>query len=265
MSSRIHQAGPGDRALVYYLSPGKVEHEFCQSLLEMSIYDLMTSRHLAGVFGVRSGALLAAARNQVVRQFLDQDVADWLLFIDSDMTFERDALEQLFKHADPQKRPILGGLCFGLDYETGPFPVVYQLVNTPDGPMTHRPDKLDRDTGLMQVDATGTAFLMIHRSVLVDVLDRGFSKAYPWFQETELGGGNPVGEDIAFCLRARTLGYPITIDLDLRIGHKKDQIVIGKAPQPRPLDDLAHVDLDDPETAAALRDQIVSGLAGAAS
>lgn len=239
-----------DRALVYYLSPGQVEHEFCQSLLEMSIYDLMTSRHLAGVFGVRSGALLAAARNSVAAQFLDNDVADWLLFIDSDMTFERDALEQLFKHADPVTRPILGGLCFGLDFETGPFPVVYHLVDTPDGPMTHRPSQLERDTGLMQVDATGTAFLMIHRSVLVAMKERGFSQAYPWFQETELGGSNPVGEDITFCLRARILGFPVTVDLDLHIGHKKDQIVMAAPRRPEIIEPEGAF-VDDREVCAA--------------
>jgi glycosyltransferase involved in cell wall biosynthesis len=220
-----------DQVMAYYLSPGQVEHEFCQALLEMSIYDLMTSRHLAGVFGVRSGALLASARNMVVQQFLEADVADWLLFIDSDMVFERDSLERLFAHADPETCPIIGGLCFGLDYDEGPFPVVYKLVETPDGPMTHRPNKLDQDTGLMPVDGTGTAFLMIHKSVLTAMRDRGFSEAYPWFQETALGR-YPVGEDITFCLRARTMGYPIVIDLDLRIGHKKDQIVIGAPPKP---------------------------------
>ncbi|MDQ6524325.1 hypothetical protein RB608_11970 [Nocardioides sp. LHD-245] len=228
-------AGSARRALAYYLSPGQVEHEFCQSLLEMSIYDLMTSRHLAGVFGVRSGALLAAARNSVAEQFLaaaDEGTADWLLFIDSDMTFERDALEQLFEHANPETCPIIGGLCYGLDFQTGPFPVVYKLVETPDGPMTHRPSRLDRDTGLLQVDGTGAAFLMIHKSVLIAMRERGYSKAYPWFQETELGGGHPVGEDITFCLRARSLGFPIAVDLDLRIGHKKDQIVIGSPPRP---------------------------------
>lgn len=223
-----------DRVMVYYLSPGQVEHEFCQSLLEMSIYDLMTAQHLAGVFGVRSGALLASARNSVVEQFLEADAADWLLFIDSDMVFERESLEHLFAHADAETCPIIGGLCYGLDFVEGPFPVVYRLVDTPDGPMTHRPSVLDQDTGLMPVDATGAAFLMIHKSVLVAVREREFSKAYPWFQETELGGGNPVGEDIAFCLRARTLGFPIVVNLDLRIGHKKDQIVIGKAPQAEP-------------------------------
>lgn len=222
-----------DRVMVYYLSPGQVEHEFCQSLLEMSIYDLMTSRHLAGVFGVRSGALLASARNSVVEQFLEADAADWLLFIDSDMVFERDSLEHLFKHADPETCPIIGGLCYGLDFVDGPFPVVYHLVDTPDGPMTHRPSVLTQSSGLMSVDATGAAFLMIHRSVLTKMREREFSRAYPWFQETELGGGYPVGEDIAFCLRARALGFPIAVNLDLRIGHKKDQIVAAAAPKPQ--------------------------------
>lgn len=217
-----------ERVMVYYLSPGQVEHEFCQSLLEMSIYDLMTSRHLAGVFGIRSGALLATSRNQVCAQFLEADVADWMLFIDSDMIFDRDALEQLFKHADAETHPIIGGLCFGLDIEADePFPTVFYLKDSPEGPVTVRPNALVQDHGLLPVDATGTGFLMIHKSVLIAVRDQGFSKGYPWFQETELKSGLPVGEDVTFCLRANTLGFPIVVDLDLRIGHKKDQIVIG--------------------------------------
>lgn len=214
---------------IYYLHPDMVSGHFCQSLLEMSIYDLMTSRRLAGVFGVKSGALLAQARNASVEQFLDTP-GEWMMFIDSDMVFERDALDRLFKTASADKYPILGGLCYGLDAVDGPFPVVYKLTETPDGPMTYRPTTLPRETGLMQVDATGTAFLLMHRSVLEKMRERGFSKAYPWFQETELSG-HPVGEDIAFCLRARTLGYPIFVDLDTRIGHHKSTIVAGAKPE----------------------------------
>lgn len=232
-----------DQVVVSYLDPGTVEGEFCQALVQMSIYDIMTSRRLAGVFRTRSGALIASARNGVVEQFLAADVADWLLFIDSDMVFEKESLERLFKSAHPESCPVIGGLCYGLDPDNGPFPVVYKLVNAPEGPMTWRPTALvddqepnswpGQDTGLLEVDGTGAAFLMIHRSVLEAIRDRsgskGWSQAYPWFQETELGR-HPVGEDITFCLRARALGFPIFVDLDLRIGHKKDRIIAGAPP-----------------------------------
>lgn len=223
------------QVIVSWLYPGTVEGEFCDSLFDMLAHDLLGRQRIAARLSMRSGALLAAARNEVVKQFLDLDVCDWLLFIDSDMVFARDSLERLFASADPIEHPILGGLCYGLDPLTGPFPTLYKFMKTDGGVMTWRPNGLvddedpnhwpNRDTGLLQVDGTGAAFLMIHRSVLLAMRERGYSKAYPWFMESELPGGHPAGEDITFCVRARQLGFPITVDLDLRIGHKKHQII----------------------------------------
>ena len=41
---------------------------------------------------------------------------------------------------------------------------------------------------IIPVAATGAAFLMIHRRVLEAFLERGFSEAFPFFQESELSG-----------------------------------------------------------------------------
>lgn len=172
---------------------------------------------------VRSGATVAESRNGCVKMFLEHGEADWLLFVDSDMEFDPDALQRLFQHADAERHPVIGGLCCGLDDRSGWFPVLYRLIETDAGPMTAlvRPNRPE----LVPVDATGAAFLLIHRSVLEAIRDRAFDAVYPWFQETSLSG-YPVGEDITFCLRARTCGYPIYVDASTEIGHAKT--VIGR-------------------------------------
>src|SRR5262245_2040190 len=98
-----------DNAVIYYLTPGDVRGEFCQSLVEMLVHDATEGGgHIAGVVRVRSGATVAESRNGCVKMFLEHGGADWLLFIDSDMEFDPDALERLFQHADPEKAPVVG-------------------------------------------------------------------------------------------------------------------------------------------------------------
>src|SRR5206468_643087 len=74
-----------------------------------------------------SGANITNARNEVVDAFLDQHDADWLWFIDTDMTFDPDILDRLVKAAHPEKRPIVGALCFSLKDGTRAVPTIYQI------------------------------------------------------------------------------------------------------------------------------------------
>ena len=76
----------------------------------------------------------------------------------------------------------------------------------------------------MQCVATGAAFLLIHRSALETMRDRQFNVTFPWFQETELAG-QPVGEDITFCLRAGQLQLPVFVDTSIQVGHHKSIVL----------------------------------------
>jgi hypothetical protein len=55
---------------------------------------------------------LTDSRNKLVAAFLKEHDAHWLLWIDTDMGFAPDTLDRLFEAADPELRPIVGGLCF---------------------------------------------------------------------------------------------------------------------------------------------------------
>lgn len=143
--------------------------------------------------------------------------------VDSDMVFGPSQFEDLIYSAHSVERPIVGGLCFGGRAGNHIFPTIYRLVDpkengTPSQPILDYP----KDQ-IVKVDATGAAFLLIHRSVLVKMLE-----TYPgpshWFSESVYAGFE-FGEDWTFCLRAGQLGYPIHVHTGIEIGHVKPRII----------------------------------------
>lgn len=211
-----------DRVVVAFIHPGETSAYFTTSLLGTMLYDQATDRHIVGIINEWSSANVSAARNSLTEKFVDEKDAEWLLFIDADMGWEHDAVHQLVASADPVERPIVGGLCFGA--RAGQlFPTIYQLTTVDEKLTTVRVSEFEPDA-MVQCSATGAAFLLIHRSVLVAMRAKQFNQAFPWFQETELAG-KPAGEDITFGLRAGILGYPVHVNTAVHVGHHKSQLL----------------------------------------
>lgn len=212
-----------DRVVIAYIHPGTVAADFTQSLMNLSMFDQATGRRIVGCMNEWSSANVSTSRNSLTGRFLDEYDAEWLLWIDADMSFPHDSLDRLLASADKDERPIIGGLCFGAN-RGRQFPTIYQFVRTEDGAVTTlRVDDYPLDA-LVQCAATGAAFLFIHRTVLERMRDHRFNAAFPWFQETELAG-QPAGEDITFCIRAGILGFPIHVDTGLIIDHQKSTVL----------------------------------------
>lgn len=225
MSSRPSKpAKRRDRVVVAHIHPGQVSAYFHHSLIGMLLFDRQTEQRIIGLLQEWSSANVSMPRNRLTAEFLDQHkAADWLLWIDADMSFDADALEKLLAAADPETAPIVGGLCFGND-SNGLFPTIYQITMTDDQrPVTIRTPDYAPDA-MMQVGATGAAFLLIHRRALQTIRDRAFNPVFPWFQETELAG-NPCGEDLTFCLRAGMCGLPVYVNTAVKVGHHKSQLL----------------------------------------
>lgn len=221
---RERPAAPRSQAYtIGYLHPGEVSAYFTQSLIGTVLYDRVRHRRVAAILNEWSSANVSAPRNKIVRQFLDAEQSDWLVFIDSDMAWEVQAVDELLAVADPEKAPIVGGLCFGTALDRL-FPTIYAMGETEDGqPMTMRLRDFPDDT-LVRCAATGAAFLLIHRRVLTAMAEHGFNEAFPWFQETSLAT-EPCSEDITFCLRAGLLGFPVHVHTGVKIGHHKSHVL----------------------------------------
>lgn len=212
-----------DKVVLAYVHPVDVSAYFLQSIVGVLLYDLAGPHRIANIISEVSSANISRARNTLVQRFLDGK-GEWLLFVDADMAFPPNAVEEIGRNAHTEKAPIVGGLCFGVN-DGVLFPTLYGLGQTADGEVgVTRHDGPIPDNTMMQVAATGAAFLLIHRSVLLAVADKGFNATYPWFQETELSG-KPCGEDFTFCLRAGQAGFPVWVDTGVAIGHHKSQLL----------------------------------------
>jgi len=204
-------------AVIGYLHPGEVRAEFCASLLGVCMEGRTRIRT---VVALESGPNLSTGRNLICRNFLEDNLAEWLFMADTDMWFPADTVDRLIAAG----RPLIGALCWSLD-KGERKPTMYELVEGPEGQMAFtRPSDWPEDE-VVQVSGTGAACLLIHRDVLLAV-EKGGDKAAPWFRETPVGPMSLMGEDLTFCLRAAAAGYPAHVHTGVKAGHMKAQMLI---------------------------------------
>lgn len=213
-----------DRVIVGWIDPGQVDGLFAVAMA--SLYAARGDR-IPAMVRVQ-GSLLSRQRNELVVTFLDDHNAEWLFFIDSDETITPEAFDKLIAAAHETERPIVAGLYFGAFASTGlyPKPVPMILSRNESG----RYDSIDSfpADAVIPIDAAGTGALLVHRSVLEAI--RAASNAGPmaeheagtwcWFKDMPVAG-EWLGEDIYFCVQARTLGFPIYAATGCRLSHHK--------------------------------------------
>jgi hypothetical protein len=218
--------------------PESVSGWFTKSLVDLVLLDstegsgFLRDSTKSGFIALSSGPRVAEARNKIIDTFAENyPGCDWLLMLDSDMTFRPDLLEQLMAVADPVEAPIVGGLCFAGGRSGDPYPTIYRLVQGDGYATVDRVDDYPRDA-LVKVGATGAACVLMHRQALATMqakfgkTETGATNPYPWFVEGAIGPkGEPWGEDIAFCLRAHALGIPVHVHTGVKLGHMKTQCV----------------------------------------
>ena len=155
------------------------------------------------------GGVVHEARNLLAEKALELG-ATHVLFIDDDMIFPPEALIKLLEN----DVDIVCGLAFR---KAPPYdPVIFKLYENEDGNIDILATEKIKQ-GLVEVDAIGSAFVLIKRRVF-EKMER------PWYKwgDKSLGiyvksGG--LGEDISFSLHAKRQGFKVYCDTDLIIGH----------------------------------------------
>lgn len=159
------------------------------------------------------GSLVYTSRNEIAKRAL-LDEADLVMWFDSDMVFAPDTLRRLLAHIDA-----------GADMVTG----VYYRRTPPFSPTIFKTMEIDEEKqsaewtefetlpeGLFEVAACGFGCVLMRTEMFVAV----FGKFGNMFAPI----GN-VGEDIAFCWRARQCGYKIFADPSIMLGHVGHTII----------------------------------------
>jgi hypothetical protein len=156
------------------------------------------------------GGPIDAVRNDLVLKAMMCDCTHiWMT--DTDQVYPQDTLMRLLEHdvdiiaAKVHKRyppydPIL------LRGTLANFDVV------PD-------EEWSKDGGqIIEVDATGFGSVLINMEVF-EKIER------PWFQFDISRPTGPVGEDIAFYLKARAAGFRVLVDCSIKIGHLSRMVI----------------------------------------
>lgn len=222
------------KASVGFIHPGEYKACFGKSLRDLLLYDLFHHRrimsHDRGEIGLEVGAgELVVGRNAVAQAFLDSE-ADWLFMVDSDMGFAETTVDDLIDAADPKDRPVVGGLAFACKSDgSGPFharryrptPTLYRMAEA-DGDHGFIP-WFDYPRGeLVEVDATGAACLLVHRSAFERIAE---AHGPTWFNRIPKPnapvGSAPFGEDMSFCLRVKACDMPLYVHTGVQTTHDK--------------------------------------------
>lgn len=158
------------------------------------------------------GSILHHMRERLVKKAIELECTH-LLFVDSDMVFEKDAVVRLLE----ANKDIVGA-----NYSRRKLPlegtVKHFRRETYKGFGEFNMDAPPPTTGICKVESIGTGFMLIKLSVF-DFLPE------PWFFFESNGDGDlATGEDYWFCRLAREKGFEVWCDLGLKIGHIGDTI-----------------------------------------
>jgi glycosyltransferase involved in cell wall biosynthesis len=156
-------------------------------------------------------------RNQMVEKALELS-ADWLLFLDADMTFPAGLVSRLLAAAQESQAHLVSACYFKRE---PPHPCVSGRLEDPEDPQLITPLQ-GEDKGLLECDVIGLGAALVHNSVFTKV-------PCPWFEYEvyQKTGERVVTEDVPFCRKAKALGETILTDTRLLCGHVR-QVEVGE-------------------------------------
>lgn len=221
------------RTTLAYVHGLEVTHSWHASTMALVSHDVANHQRVigGGWLATKYGTGgIVQARNDTVAQFLKMD-SEWLFWVDTDMGFSPDALDRLHEVADADSAPLVGGLCF-MNRECGPdgmggmlvqpMPTIFQWVDITRGEQSATGFACMQDyprNQLVRIAATGSAFVLIHRSVFERVEQQyGRSWYSPVYSE---GTGMWLSEDLSLCTRAGALEIPMHVHTGVQTSHLK--------------------------------------------
>jgi len=151
----------------------------------------------------------ASARNTVAQVIADEpDVADGIMWIDSDIRVPADGIVRLLAH--------------NLDFVTGVYhqrlplhnPVFYGWND--DKKMFQPADDYPVDT-LAPTDGCGFGIVWTSTKLILAIAGLNEFDEGGWFKDARDAGG--LGEDLQFCHYARKAGFQLYVDTGVQAGH----------------------------------------------
>lgn len=172
-------------------STGTIKTKTVESLIKLF------KKYPNAYFLSHEGSIIHHMRERLVKKAIDLDCTH-LLFVDSDMVFEPEAVTKLLNRDED---------IVGANYNRRSLPL------TPTAIIEKSPSN-----GMVKAISIGTGFMLIKLSIF-DYLEE------PWFfWESNSDGDLTMGEDYWFCQLARKKGFEVYCDLSAKVGHVGDAI-----------------------------------------
>jgi hypothetical protein len=194
---------------------GRVHVQYAMMLMDIDEI-LKSNGHQVIIRIPTMGSLLVANRNRLVEMFW-QSGADWLVCIDSDLSFDAKHILEIVNSG----KKVFAGVYPLRDHKSFVF-----------RPVTDDTGKIDQcpKTGYLKMEYVPAGFMMIHRSVIEKMremypqlyyeskVDNPISKGFAFF-DTEIYDGEFWGEDYVFCRRVTAAGFDIWTDPNILFNH----------------------------------------------
>ena len=211
--------GKNDTVALGWCDNGTTDGKFTEGL---------TTAILAGPQnGMIINTSLRVQGNQIGRQrqvlfdhWADKIKTDWLLWVDSDIVLNLDAMKLLWQTADKINRPVVSGVYFISKENEGtlmrPFPVLFDNVNEFQIKYHHPLP----ENQVLKVDCAGFGFVLMHKSIVPKMREAHPGKGM--FMETGDGVDDHfIGEDIIFFRRMEKAGIPLHAHTGALVKHIK--------------------------------------------
>ena len=162
------------------------------------------------------GSLVYTSRNDLALKAIRMG-ADFVLWLDSDMLFEPDTLKKLMNTLTENNLDMVSGIYYR---RIAPYtPVLLEKLSIDDSGKCLSSGFKVLPEKLFEVEGCGFGCVLMKSKVLFDVI-ANYQDAFTPMES--------VGEDLAFCIRARNLGYKIYADPGVSLGHCSHQIITKK-------------------------------------
>jgi hypothetical protein len=210
---------PKDKVVIAFPHSGKVNTEFAINLSEINRH---RRDRVDTVIGVGNISLLTRSRNVIVKNFLDETKAQWLLMMDTDQILSVEAFDKLINTANDERK-VISALIFAAFWDDSnnlrAVPVIYHETENGPQPWDNYPD--DK---IVEIAAAGTGCLLIHRSVLETMREQATEnqgKDWAWFTDGAIAG-RWFSEDLLFSRRLQSLGIRMFAHTGAILPHRKE-------------------------------------------
>jgi hypothetical protein len=202
-----------------FCDPGTVDAKFMSGVLNTIFCTKQNKINIVGTIR-GTGNQIGRQRQGVFDIWANQETADWLLWIDSDIVLTPEAFKLVWDAADKDIKPVVSGLYFvSKENEKTlmqPFPALFKEGSTKHELQIIHP--LPKNE-LIKVDSAGFGFLLMHKSIVSKM--REVSPDYSLFAEEEGIGDKYISEDIVFFRKLKAAGVDAYAHTGALVQHMK--------------------------------------------